>query len=120
MRNHYLRKARGWTAQAWPERLGVQQYALLLAPVAPAQAARRRDHPRPVVEPVILDFAERLEAEAALAVASSVWLQQVATRELNAVALAPPILERYASGRLVRRQTVDLGLDWPLAEVEPM
>ncbi len=35
-------------------------------------------------------------------------------RQLDAVALAPPILERYAAGRLLNREIIDHGLDWPL------
>ena len=39
--------------------------------------------------------------------------------EENAIdcSFAPPILERYASGRLLSRHRVDLGLAWPRAKV---
>jgi hypothetical protein len=62
----------------------------------------------------MVDFDGRMDPQAALAVAISVWLQQVANRELDAVALTPPVLERYLGGRLLSRESVDLGLDWPL------
>jgi len=118
MRRHWLRKARGWSAERWPERLPGDRYALFVIPLSPEGAQRRRDHPRPAAEPIFMDFNTRLTPEAALAIAASVWLQQVAVAQLNAVALAPPILERYAGGRLLERALVDHGLEWPLAAPE--
>jgi hypothetical protein len=52
--------------------------------------------------------------EPALAIVISVWLSKVAVRDFDAVVLAPPILERYLNDRLVSREVVDFGLDWPL------
>ena len=65
-----------------------------------------------------MDFDEQLTADAAIAIAASVWLQQVAVAHLDAVALAPCILERYTAGNLLERRVVDHGLEWPLAALE--
>ncbi len=118
MRRHWLRKAKGWSAERWPERLPGDHYALLVVPLTLEAARQRKDHPRPAVEPIFTDFDERLTPDAALAIAASVWLQQVAVAQLNAVALAPSILERYSAGRLLAREVVDHGLEWPLAAPE--
>ncbi|MDQ3647204.1 MAG: hypothetical protein M3433_01200 [Actinomycetota bacterium] len=118
MRSHWMLKARGWSAKRWPARLPGDRYALFVAPVPPETAPRRRDHPRPGAEPVFVDFALDWPPESALAMGISVWLQQVAVHQLDAVALAPPILERYSGGRLLKREIHDYGLEWPLAAVE--
>ncbi len=74
------------------------------------------EYPRQVVllrRRVPLDYgsgrATPKEAHRAL-----VWLSQVAALDFGAVALSPPVLEHYAIGRLVKREVVDYGLDWPL------
>ncbi len=113
-RGHWLRRARGWSAERWPERLSGERYALFVVPLTAQAARRRRDHPCPTLEPIFVDFDLRLEPASALALGVSVWLQQVAVCQLDAVALAPPILERYAAGRLLSREVVDHGLDWAL------
>ncbi len=113
-RRHWLRKASGWSAERWPERLSGEEYALFVAPVDPHAARRRRYHPRPAAEPILVQFDLRLAPELALAIGVGVWLHQVAVGQLDAVDLAPPILERYAAGRLLSREVIDHGLDWAL------
>lgn len=113
-RRHWLRKARGWSAEGWAEHLPAGQYSIFVAPVSPDAAIRLREHPRPSAVPVQIEFNLVLPPESALAIATSVWLAQVAVRDFAAVALTPPVLERYATGRLVKRAVVDYGLDWPL------
>ncbi len=49
--------------------------------------------------------------------AASVWLTREAVTDFDAVALAPPILERYVGGQFASRATLDYGLDWQLAGV---
>lgn len=118
IRRHYLRKARGWSAARWPESLPSERYALFVAPVTPEAASRRRDNPRPVVEPIFLDFErDLLPPDAALAIAVAVWLQRVAVHQADAAALAPPVLEQYAGGRLLKREVHDYGLEWSLPPV---
>jgi hypothetical protein len=50
-----------------------------------------------------------------LAVVCAAWLEDVGTTDFQALRLAPPVLEGWATGgRLVSREVVDFGLDWPL------
>ncbi len=114
-RRHWQRRARGWGVESWPERLQSGRYALFLAPVSPEAAARPLAHPHPAAMPSFIDFDDVLPPESALAIVISVWLTKVAPTHLGSVALAPPILERYAHGRLRRRELFDYGLEWPLA-----
>lgn len=116
-RRHWVRKARGWTAEGWPERLAQDRYAIFLVPLAPERAADARAHPKPLAVPAFIQFDLNLPPESALALAASVWLSMEAVTDFDAVALAPPILERYLGGQLASRATVDYGLDWQLAAV---
>jgi len=113
-RRYWQRRARGWGVSGWPERLPSGRYALFLAPVAVEAAAVARAHPKPELMPSFINFEQVLPAETALAIIVSFWLTKVAPDHLHAVALTPPILERYTHGRLQRRDLVDFGLDWPL------
>jgi hypothetical protein len=113
-RRHWLRKARGWSAEGWAEHLPDGHYSVFVAPVSPDAAVRAREHPRPSAVPVQIEFNLVLPPESALAIATSVWLSQVAVRDFDAVALTPPVLEHYATGRLVTREVLDCGLGWPL------
>jgi hypothetical protein len=44
------------------------------------------------------------------------WLEGIGVKEFTALRVAPPILEMWSpSGRLISRDVVDFGLNWPLA-----
>lgn len=113
-RRHWLRRARGWSAEQWPERLPQGQYAIFLAPLSPDSVTKPRQHPKPIAVPCYIDFDLSLAPEAALAIVVGVWLEQIGARDFRALALTPPILERYAAGRLIARGVLDYGLDWTL------
>ena len=55
------------------------------------------------------------DAVTGLAVTCTTWLEDVGMTEFAALRLAPPVLEAWATGgRLISREVVDFGLDWPL------
>jgi hypothetical protein len=44
------------------------------------------------------------------------WLEGIGVKEFTALRVAPPILEIWTpGGRLISREVVDFGLNWPLA-----
>ena len=55
------------------------------------------------------------DATTALAVVCATWLEDVRMTDFQALRLAPPVLETWASGgRLLSRSAVDFGLEWSL------
>ena len=55
------------------------------------------------------------DATTALAVVCATWLDDVGMSDFEALRLAPPVLETWASGgRLLSRSAVDFGLEWSL------
>jgi len=55
------------------------------------------------------------DATTALAVVCATWLDDVGTSDFEALRLAPPVLETWATGgRLLSRAVVDFGLEWSL------
>lgn len=111
-RRYWARKARGWSAQGWPERLPQDRYAMFVCPLSPTAATQAREHPKPIAVPAFIQFDLTLPPESALALVASVWLAKEAVADFDAVALAPPILERYVGGQFASRATLDYGLDW--------
>lgn len=116
-RHYWVRRARGWSAQGWPQRLPRERYAMFVCPLSPAAAAQVLEHPKPIAVPAFIQFDLRLPPESALALVASVWLAKEAVADFDAVALAPPVLERYLGGRCASRETVDYDLEWQLPAV---
>ncbi len=55
------------------------------------------------------------DATTALAVVCATWLEDVGMTDFQALRLAPPVLETWATrGRLLSRAIVDFGLEWSL------
>ena len=55
------------------------------------------------------------DATTALAVVCATWLEDVGMSDFQALRLAPPVLETWATGgRLLSRAVVDFGLEWSL------
>jgi hypothetical protein len=55
------------------------------------------------------------DATTALAVVCATWLEDVGMSDFEALRLAPPVLEAWASGgRLLSRAAVDSGPEWSL------
>jgi hypothetical protein len=113
----------------WSRSLPQTAYALTLwpPPRRVGRAAdmtgdvRTRQPKRLVSSPGLTTFDPTTDgdAETALAIASAAWLSDVAVPELAGVRLAPPILEWWSSGgRLVSRDILDFGLDWPLPSTD--
>jgi hypothetical protein len=50
-----------------------------------------------------------------LVVVRATWLEDVGVADFQALRLAPPVLETWATrGRLLSRAVVDFGLEWSL------
>lgn len=60
---------------------------------------------------------ERLPPDAALAITARLWLEQIAVRDFDAVALAPPVLEVFVGGELAERRMVTFGAEYDLSPV---
>ena len=59
------------------------------------------------------------DATTTLAVVCATWLEDVGMSDFQALRLAPPVLETWASGgRLVSRAVVGCGLEWSLAAAD--
>jgi hypothetical protein len=112
---------------SWPRRLDLGAHALNLWPLPAGrvgQAAglgadvRKRQPKKMLSAPGLTVFdpeTRASDATTALAVVCATWLDDVGTTDFQAVRLAPPVLEAWATGgRLVSRAVVDFGLDWPL------
>jgi hypothetical protein len=55
------------------------------------------------------------DATTALAVVCATWLEDLGMSDFEALRLAPPVLETWASGgRLLSRAAVDSGPEWSL------
>jgi len=55
------------------------------------------------------------DATTALAVVCAIWLEDVGMTDFQALRLAPPVLETWATGgRLLSRAVEDFDLDWSL------
>jgi hypothetical protein len=60
-----------------------------------------------------------VDAETALAIICTHWLEGIGMKEYEALRLAPPVLETWARrGRLISREIIDFGLAWPLPPTE--
>ena len=112
---------------AWPRRLDPSAHALNLWPLPAGRLGhaaglgadvRKRQPKRMLSAPGLTVFdpeTELSDATTALAVACATWLEDVGMSDFDALRLAPPVLEAWATrGRLVSREVVEFGLDWPL------
>jgi hypothetical protein len=112
---------------AWPRRLDPGDYALNLWPLPAGRVGRaagiggdvRKRQPKNILcTPGLIRFnpdKENTDVTTALAVVCATWLEDIGMEKLEAVRLAPPVLEAWASGgRLISRAVVDFDLDWSL------
>lgn len=124
----------------WPRTLPADTYALNLWPVPPGHVKRatsmmgdvRKRQPKKLLStPALNLFAPtaasssqfKLNSDALAVVARkglcelcASWLQDIGVKEFTALRVAPPILEIWGpGGRLISREVVDFGLNWPLA-----
>jgi len=111
----------------WPRRLGPSEYALNLWPLPPGRVGgapglgsdvRKRQPKKLLCTPGLTTFDPengRSDATTALAVVCAIWLEDVGMTDFQALRLAPPILEAWATGgRLISREAIDFGLKWSL------
>jgi hypothetical protein len=115
---------------AWPRRLDPGDYALNLWPLAAGRVGRaaglgadvRKRQPKKLLcTPglTVFDPGKGGDATSALAVVCATWLEDVGMSDFEALRLAPPVLETWASGgRLISRAVVDFGLEWSLPGAE--
>jgi hypothetical protein len=112
---------------AWPRRLDPGAHALNLWPLPAGRLGhaaglgadvRKRQPKRMLATPGLTVFDPEggmSDATTALAVVCATWLEDVGMSDFDALRLAPPVLEAWATGgRLVSREVVNFGLDWPL------
>ena len=112
---------------AWPRQLDPGARALNLWPLPAGRVGhtgglgtdvRKRQPKRMLSTPglTVFDPEKRSsDATTALAVVCATWLEDVGTSDFEALRLAPPVLEAWApGGRLISREVVDFGLEWPL------
>ncbi len=112
---------------AWPRRLNSSECALNLWPLAAGRVGRaagiggdvRKRQPKNALCTPGLTVFEPDEPEGGamtgLAVVCATWLEDVGTTKFQALRLAPPVLETWATGgRLISRVVVDFDLDWSL------
>jgi|ERR1700677_346776 len=112
---------------SWPRRLDPGAYALNLWPLPVGRIgltarvagdARKRQPKKLLCTPGLIVFEPAkhgTDAMTALAVVCATWLADVGMTDFEALRLAPPVLETWApGGRLMSREVVDFGLDWPL------
>jgi hypothetical protein len=112
---------------SWPRHLDVGAKALNLWPLPAGRLSRstglgadvRKRQPKKVLcTPGLTVFDPETgvsDATTALAVVCATWLEDVGRTDFQALRLAPPVLEEWATGgRLVSRVVVDFGLDWSL------
>lgn len=68
--------------------------------------------------PAVIHFDPQkssLDAETALAIVCTHWLEDSGMKKYEALRFAPPVLEAWATrGRLISREIVDFDLAWPL------
>jgi hypothetical protein len=111
---------------AWPRHLESGAYSLNLWPLPAGRVGRaadlggdvrKRQPKRLLCAPglTVFDADMGSGASTALAVIRATWLEDVGTSDLQALRLAPPVLETWATGeRLISRDFVDFDLDWSL------
>jgi hypothetical protein len=112
---------------AWPRRLERGAYALNLWPLAAGRVGRaaglgadvRKRQPKKLLcTPGLTRFEPDKggsDATTALAVVCATWLEDVGMTDFQALRLAPPVLEAWATGgRLLSRAVMDFGLEWSL------
>ncbi len=112
---------------SWPRRLDSSAHALNLWPLPAGRVGRaaglggdvRKRQPKTMLSTpglTVFDPEKRpSDATTALAVVCATWLEDVGTTDFEALRLAPPLLETWASGgRLLSRSAVDFGLEWSL------
>lgn len=111
----------------WPRRLDAGAQAVNLWPLPAGRVGRaaglgadvRKRQPKKMLSApglTVFDPAKGdSDATTALAVVCATWLEDVGTTDFQALRLAPPVLETWATaGRLVSRAVVDFGLEWSL------
>lgn len=131
IREYWTRRA-GLTG-SWPTRVGPMEMVLNLWPIPPGHVHLTagvglkppKRQPRKVLgTPALLTFDGRSgesKSDEALARAIASWVADVLAYDEypNGVALAPPILEQWASkGRLVSRRVLTFDLNWELPPAE--
>ena len=112
---------------SWPRRLDPSAHALNLWPLPAGRVGRaaglggdvRKRQPKTILSApglTVFDPEKRpSDATTALAVVCATWLEDVGMTDFEALRLAPPVLETWATGgRLISRNVVDFGLDWSL------
>jgi hypothetical protein len=113
---------------SWPRRLEPSAHALNLWPLPAGRVGRaaglggdvRKRQPKTMLSApglTVFDPEKRpSDATTALAVVCATWLDDVGTSAFEALRLAPPVLETWATGgRLLSRSALDFGLEWSLA-----
>jgi hypothetical protein len=116
---------------SWPRRLDPSAHALNLWPLPAGRVGRaaglggdvRKRQPKTMLSApglTVFDPEKRpSDATTALAVVCATWLEDVGMTDFQALRLAPPVLETWATGgRLVSRAVVDFGLEWSLAAAD--
>ncbi len=118
--------------RTWPRKLEPSAYGLNLWPlpigrvgsaVGLAGDVRKRQPKKLLATPglTIFDPQTGANAETALAVVCTTWLEDTGTTDFTALRLAPPVLEAWApGGRLRSREVVDFGLAWPAPPADGM
>jgi len=112
---------------SWPRRLDPSAHALNLWPLPAGRVGRaaglggdvRKRQPKTMLSApglTVFDPEKRpSDATTALAVVCATWLEDVGMSAFEALRLAPPVLETWATGgRLLSRAVVDFGLEWSL------
>ena len=112
---------------SWPRRLDPSAHALNLWPLPAGRVGRaaglggdvRKRQPKTMLSApglTVFDPEKRpSDATTALAVVCATWLEDVGMTDFQALRLAPPVLETWATGgRLLARAVVDFGLQWSL------
>jgi hypothetical protein len=110
---------------AWPPQLATGTYALNLWPLRAGRLARpaahsdvRQRQPKKLLcTPglTVFDTSRGNDAQTALAVVCTSWLEDVGMTDFQALRLAPPLLEVWAyAGRLASRDMVTFDLEWSL------
>jgi hypothetical protein len=112
---------------SWPRRLDPSAHALNLWPLPAGRVGRaaglggdvRKRQPKTILSApglTVFDPEKRpSDATTALAVVCATWLEDVGVTDFQALRLAPPVLETWATrGRLLSRAVVDFGLEWSL------
>src|SRR5271167_710350 len=112
---------------SWPRRLDRSAHALNLWPLRAGRVGRaaglgadvRKRQPKTMLSApglTVFDPEKRpSDATTALAIVCATWLEDVGMTAFEALRLAPPVLETWATGgRLLSRAVVDFDLEWSL------